>query len=141
MYALTLLSTALFAGAAFGQTHITAPAAGSTVTAGSEITVQVTVVGSLLNFDEISVAIGLQSCPDGSCNPTDQYLGTILYQGSYSPQASGVGNNLFENFTVTIPASTASGQATLGVANFYLAGGGFGPYLDVVSETLNIASA
>ncbi|KIJ16664.1 hypothetical protein PAXINDRAFT_56670, partial [Paxillus involutus ATCC 200175] len=111
---------ALFASAAFGQTYITAPAAGSTVTAGSEITVQVTVPDSLINFDEISVAIGLQSCPDGSCNPTDEYLGTILYQGPYTPQASGVGTNLFQNFTVTIPSSTSSGQAILGVANFYL---------------------
>ncbi|KAF8834789.1 hypothetical protein BDN67DRAFT_975749 [Paxillus ammoniavirescens] len=139
MYALTLLSTALFASAAFGQTYITAPAAGSTVTAGSEITVQVTVPDSLINFDEISVAIGLQSCPDGSCNPTEEYLGTILYQGPYTPQPSGVGTNLFQNFTVTIPSSTSSGQAILGVANFYLDGTGYTPNLNVVNETLTIA--
>ncbi|KAF9218253.1 hypothetical protein BS17DRAFT_791872 [Gyrodon lividus] len=139
MYALTLLSTALFASAAFGQTFITAPAAGSTVTAGSKITVQVTVADGPINFDEISVAIGLQSCPDGSCNPTSEYLGTILYQGPYSPQPSGVGLNLFQNFTVTIPASTPSGQAILGVANFYLDSIGYAPNLNVVNETLIIA--
>ncbi|KAF9242083.1 hypothetical protein BU15DRAFT_73011 [Melanogaster broomeanus] len=139
MYALTLLSAALFASVAFGQTYITAPAAGSTVTAGSEIIVQITVSSSPLNFDEISVAIGLQSCPDGSCNPTSEYLGTILYQGPYNPQASGVGNNLFENFTVTIPASTSSGQAILGAANFYLDSAGYAPNLNVVNETLYIA--
>ncbi|KIK81054.1 hypothetical protein PAXRUDRAFT_205440 [Paxillus rubicundulus Ve08.2h10] len=93
----------------------------------------------IINFDEISVAIGLQSCPDGSCNPTNEYLGTILYQGPYTPQPSGVGTNLFQNFTVTIPSSTPSGQAILGVANFYLDGTGYTPNLNVVNETLTIA--
>ncbi|KIJ16666.1 hypothetical protein PAXINDRAFT_168173 [Paxillus involutus ATCC 200175] len=139
MYALTLLSTALFASAAFGQTYITAPTAGSTVTAGSEITVRVTVGHGPVIWDEISVAIGLQSCPDGSCNPTNEYLGTILYKGPCTLQLSGVGTDLFQNFTVTIPSSTPSGQATLGVANFYLESIGYAPTLEVVNETLYIA--
>ncbi|KAH7889212.1 hypothetical protein F5I97DRAFT_485612 [Phlebopus sp. FC_14] len=139
MSILTWLSTALLASTAAAQTFITLPASGATVSAGSEITVQVTVVDAIINFDEISIAIGLQSCPTGACSPTSGFLGTVLYQGPYTPQPSGVGDNLYENFTVEIPASTSSGQAILGVANFFLDGQGYGPNLDVVNETLYIA--
>ncbi|KIM59202.1 hypothetical protein SCLCIDRAFT_1217994 [Scleroderma citrinum Foug A] len=132
-----LLSIALFIIPCFAQTYITLPSAGTNVTAGSNITVQVSVATGPINLDVISVAIGLQSCISG-CTSTSTYLGTILYAGSFKSQGLGTGNTLYENFTVTIPASMDSGQAILGVANFYLDGAGNGPNLNVVNETVYI---
>ncbi|KAF8844284.1 hypothetical protein BDN67DRAFT_978188 [Paxillus ammoniavirescens] len=116
------ISVALFVSTALAQgITIVSPAPGSTVTSGSSITVQVGTDIFIENLETIGIAIGLQSCPNGSgCSTADQGIGTILYMGLFDPLLGPEYNGLYQDFTVTIPSSTPVGQANLAVADFYL---------------------
>lgn len=49
-------------------------------------------------------------------------MGQILYNGPFNPQYHETYNPPYENFTVQIPSSIASGTALLGVAHVTLVG-------------------
>ncbi|KAH7929625.1 hypothetical protein BV22DRAFT_1029249 [Leucogyrophana mollusca] len=135
-----LLSAAFLAVSAVGQAvSIQSPAPGTTVAPGANITVQLGTTDSLTNVVHETVVIGIQSCPGGNCFPTSEGLGQILYQGSYNPQFGSGSDDLYEDFSVQIPASIAAGEAQLGVAHFYLIGAGFWPILQVINETIYIS--
>lgn len=69
---------------------------------------------------DVSVVIGLQSCPTFPCAPPDGILGNILFYGPYTPNLNGSPPS--QNFTVTIPAQMPKGRAQLGVAHLALIG-------------------
>ncbi|KAJ7851622.1 hypothetical protein B0H14DRAFT_2761277 [Mycena olivaceomarginata] len=105
------LSAAL-ATTAFAQTiSIQAPADGTTVQAGSSITVGV-----------------IQHRP--------RLAGNILYNGPFNPQQQ---NGVFlQDFTVTIPETASTGLMSLNVAHFTLRGLINTPSIETVNVTLNV---
>ncbi|KAH7882660.1 hypothetical protein F5I97DRAFT_1832311 [Phlebopus sp. FC_14] len=133
-----VLSLTIFTLSAFAQsTQLNYPPPGSTVTAGSDITVQVGMGGYPENIDVVSIVIGLIPCNGGQCSPPNEFLGTVLYQGPYNPQPG----NYFENYTVTVPQSFPAGEASLGVINFFLVGATYEPVFDFLNETLTVVAS
>ncbi|KIJ59728.1 hypothetical protein HYDPIDRAFT_100131 [Hydnomerulius pinastri MD-312] len=136
---------ALFCAAALASSTlaqsitIALPTEGSTVTAGSNIIVQIDKPMSLTGSEEVAVVIGIEPCNNGVCNPPSDGLGDILYNGPYNPQVIQGAWNPYENFTVTVP-SWYSGLAQIDVAHVYLLGAGLAPYLETESTTINIVS-
>ena len=66
----------------------------------------------------------MESCESTGCDAVSeaQMLGHVLFTGAYSPVMKTGTGDLFQNFTVQVPSSMASGQAMLTVAHFYLLG-------------------
>ncbi|KAF8554259.1 hypothetical protein OG21DRAFT_1484799 [Imleria badia] len=131
----TVLSLALLAGSALAQsTQLTYPPAGSTLTAGSNITVQVYMGGFPENIDVVAIVIGLAQCYGGTCYPASSYMGDILYQGPYTPQFG----NYYANYTVTVPASFPAGKASLNVINLFMVGAEYEPIVDYLNENVTV---
>ncbi|KAL4770064.1 hypothetical protein BDW60DRAFT_193423 [Aspergillus nidulans var. acristatus] len=130
---LTLAATAL------AQTAGLNLPGGTNLTAGSDVVVQVTRPNSLTGSTELAVAIGLQSCPKNHCVPADEMLGTAqLYHGDFNPQYHEYYLPPYENFTVTIPASTPKGMAVVAVAHAALVGASNVPLFEVLNSTVTI---
>ncbi|KIJ65470.1 hypothetical protein HYDPIDRAFT_27471 [Hydnomerulius pinastri MD-312] len=139
----TILSVALLVSSAVAQgISINFPTAGTTVTAGSTITVEVGMGDFIENLETIGIAIGLQSCPSpgvGYCSTADQGIGTILYTGPFNPAFGPKYYNIYQDFNVTIPASTPAGQANLAAADFFLVGLSQVPNMNFANASLIIA--
>nr|GAT51827.1 predicted protein [Mycena chlorophos] len=124
---------------------IGAPADGSTVTAGSNVVVEVDRPDSLTGSTEVAIVIGLATCQSaGDCPAPLDFLGTILYNGPYSPefQNNGSAPNKppYQNFTVTIPEG-ASGPSQLNVLHLALVGASEGALLEAKNISLTVALA
>ncbi|RAL04842.1 uncharacterized protein BO80DRAFT_431939 [Aspergillus ibericus CBS 121593] len=130
---------AFAAGAVAQNVYIALPTAGQTVQAGEQLTVQIQRPTPPTNVQEMSIAIGLQSCGSSTCYPASEALGTILYNGAYDPVYHEYYLPQYQNITVTIPEGTAAGAATLGVAHATLIGALYEPYLQTLSQNLTIA--
>ncbi|PIL22942.1 hypothetical protein GSI_15638 [Ganoderma sinense ZZ0214-1] len=130
----------LVASAAAQSVVIAAPAPSTTLSLGESFVVDVDRPASLTGSQEVAVAIGLRTCL-GSCtglNATSD-IGTSLFAGPYAPAAVGGGSlDVAQNFTVQVPVLFLTGPALLSVAHFALIEG-TEPFLEVVSETVNIA--
>ncbi|KAJ3564314.1 hypothetical protein NP233_g8376 [Leucocoprinus birnbaumii] len=133
----------IFAAILAGLTAVTAqsivigaPAPGTKLTAGQSTVINVETPAFLSSSQEVAVAIGIASCVS-FCPPTDEFLGNLLYQGSYTPKR--VLNDPLQqpnqNFTVTIPSHFPKGLASIGVAHFALIGAGLQPWL----QTKNVS--
>ncbi|KAF8844282.1 hypothetical protein BDN67DRAFT_978187 [Paxillus ammoniavirescens] len=135
------ISIALFVSTALAQgITIVSPVPGSTVTSGSSITIRVGTNIFIENLETIGIAIGLQSCPNGSgCSTADQGIGTILYTGPFNPLLGPEYYGPYQDFTVTIPSSTPAGQANLAAADFYLVGASQVPEMAFANASLIIA--
>ncbi|KAF8201987.1 hypothetical protein K438DRAFT_1671097 [Mycena galopus ATCC 62051] len=140
-FASIALSAAL-ATTVFAQSiSIQAPVDGTTVEAGSSITVEVIQHSSSSDLVQVALAIGL-----GIPNSAPAIGGDILYNGPFNPKTQNTGiptgqgpptANL-QNFTVTIPASTPGGLMSLNVAHFDLVGAVKIPNTETVNITLNV---
>ncbi|KAI6104424.1 hypothetical protein F5141DRAFT_613565 [Pisolithus sp. B1] len=129
----TLLYLATLLGFAMAQSvSILAPPAGAMLTPGSNFTVALKMSDFPENIDIVAVAIGLQSCTP-ACY-LYEYMGSVLYQGSYAPP--GV---LSANFTVTVPSSFQSGVAVLAANTLYLIGDEFQPQQDYVNQNVTVS--
>ncbi|KAF8218120.1 hypothetical protein K438DRAFT_1796336 [Mycena galopus ATCC 62051] len=131
---LSALLTTVFSQSAY----IGAPANGSTVHRGSNITVEIDRPDSLTGSTEIAIVIGLLFCGGtrSTCLPPSSTLGTILYSGGYAPEVhTGVAK---QNFTVEIPSTAQVGKSQLGLAHFSLVGAGEFPVLETRNITLNV---
>ncbi|KAJ8474696.1 hypothetical protein ONZ51_g7048 [Trametes cubensis] len=120
---------ALVASAMAQGVVISAPPPLATLTAGETTVVEVVRPDSLTGSQEVSVAIGIQSCvgraPAGTCDGVDTsgYIGTSpLYVGPYTPEIVPGGHSaaLVQNFTVTVPDYLQPGAAVIAVAHFSL---------------------
>ncbi|KAF7377901.1 hypothetical protein MSAN_00213800 [Mycena sanguinolenta] len=141
----SLALSTVFAATALAQSvGIGAPPDGTTVSAGSNITVEIDRPPTLTPSTEVAIIIGFLSCGGfaSSCPPPSEILGTILYNGPYDPEFSssggGVNHRPYQNFTVTIPSSASPGKAQLGVAHVALVGAGQYPFLETHNITLNV---
>ena len=70
------------------------------------------------NIDVVAIVIGLEPCLGGTCYPASSFMGSILYQGPYTPQPG----NYYANYTVTVPEGFIAGPASLNVINFFMVG-------------------
>ncbi|KAI0819522.1 hypothetical protein BC628DRAFT_1413656 [Trametes gibbosa] len=127
-------------GSAMAQSiALFAPAPNTTVTAGSDLVIDIEKKPSLSGPKDVSVAIGLRSCGE-NCSAVAAFggLGQVLFQGDYNPQLTpGSGSSAgFQNYTVTIPASTPKGPALLVVAHFFLGGAAFVPASEIINTTI-----
>ncbi|KAL4070078.1 hypothetical protein V8B97DRAFT_2007698 [Scleroderma yunnanense] len=127
---LTTLFTFVFAQTA----QILAPPPGTTLTAGTNFTVEIGMGSYPENIDVVAIVIGLMHC-NGTCTPPNQFMGSILYQGPYTP-ASGT---LSANYTVTVPSGFQSGTAQLGLIDFFMVGASYVPVFYFANETVTIA--
>jgi hypothetical protein len=75
---------------------------------------------TLSGSQDVSVVIGLQSCPTSPCAAPDSIMGDILFVGPYTPDPNGSPPS--QTFTVNIPAGMQKGRAQLGVVHFALIG-------------------
>ncbi|EMD40034.1 hypothetical protein CERSUDRAFT_81333 [Gelatoporia subvermispora B] len=128
--------------------QIGGPAEFASITAGSNITVEVDRPDSLTGSQEVAIVIALNSCsghPDNSCASFDvtQDLGHILYSGPYDPefhQGAGLPNKPpYQNFSVQVPSNLPAGEAALTVSHFSLVGAGPFPFFEVKNITLTVA--
>ncbi|KAJ3551484.1 hypothetical protein NM688_g4678 [Phlebia brevispora] len=141
-----LFALAALVGSAFAQSaFIEAPAPGTDVTPGSNVTVTVWKPDSLTGSTDIAIVLSLQSCvgiaPAGTCDGFDasQDLGTILHYGPFDPEVEPpISLGFHENYTVTIPSSTPKGAAALLLTHLVLVGLGPYPLLDISNITLNV---
>ncbi|KAG2121922.1 hypothetical protein DEU56DRAFT_833223 [Suillus clintonianus] len=134
-----LVATALMAASVCAQgAFINLPTPGSSITAGTNFTVQIGRPDTITGSQEISIVIGIQSCPTGNCLPLNWDLGTVLYAGPFNPQFGSGAYDPYEDFSVQIPASFVTGQAQLGLAHFSLIGELFWPNLQLVNETVYV---
>ncbi|KAI0772275.1 hypothetical protein BC629DRAFT_1595480 [Irpex lacteus] len=134
--ALTLLASAttFFGGTSAQNAYIALPVHGSSITRGTNITVQVTKPNSLTGSTSVALAIGLRSCEPSttawspSCKtiPSEGVFGDVLYSGSFSPVYHEPALPPYQNFTVYVPQGFAEGSAVLSVAHFFAAWGWYG---------------
>ncbi|KAG1742012.1 hypothetical protein EDB19DRAFT_1827931 [Suillus lakei] len=142
---LSLISTHSCNGA-----FINLPAPGSSITAGANFTVQIGLPSVVFNnnpahsqdtltgTEEISIVIAIQSCPTGNCLPVSEDMGTVLYEGPFNPQFGSGADDPYEDFSVQVPVSFATGQAQLGLAHFNLIGELYWPSLQLANETVYV---
>ncbi|KAH0583176.1 hypothetical protein J132_05370 [Termitomyces sp. J132] len=133
----------LFATVKAQSINIGFPPDGTSVTPGSNLTVEIDRPDTLTGSIEVAVVIAVLSCSRFSfgCIPVDQGMGTVLYNGGYNPQfhsTAPIGKPPHQNFTVTIPSNIPAGKAQLGVAHITLIGALNAPTLETRNITLNV---
>ncbi|KAI9463439.1 hypothetical protein HD554DRAFT_1312720 [Boletus coccyginus] len=132
------LSLVLFAGSALAQsTQINFPPPGSTLVAGCDTTVQIYMGGYPQNIDVVAIVIGLSQCLGGVCSPPSSFMGSILYQGPYTPYPG----TYYANYTVTVPEGFPAGMASLNAINFFMVGASYAPIVDYMNVTVTVAAA
>ncbi|KAH7910751.1 hypothetical protein BJ138DRAFT_1101588 [Hygrophoropsis aurantiaca] len=134
---LSILFFALFAAAQ--NAAIGYPPQGTSVSPGSSLIVQVERPNTLSGSEEVAVVIGIQSCATRACISPADFMGSILYNGKFSPQYYDPEDPPYQNITVQIPSSLANGTALIGVAHLTLIGAGLYPWLEVLNRTIAIA--
>ncbi|KAH8798450.1 hypothetical protein DL96DRAFT_887139 [Flagelloscypha sp. PMI_526] len=125
---LPFLFLASISSSVLAQTvNINTPPSGSSFSAGSSFSIQITRPPYIQSQTEVGIALGLQHCPSSTfCDTANNILGTtILYKGSFSP-VTGVG----QTFDVTIPSDFPTGTAQIGLARLALLGVSNAPYTD-----------
>ncbi|KAG1839187.1 hypothetical protein C8R48DRAFT_621813 [Suillus tomentosus] len=136
----SILSLVLFVASAFAQGAVIGyPPQGLSVSPGSNLVVQVERPDTLTGSVEVAVVIGIQSCPGTPCIDPADYMGQILYNGPFDPQFHETYLPPYENFTVQIPSSIASGTALLGVVHVTLVGASAGPLMEILNRTITIS--
>ncbi|KAK7440586.1 hypothetical protein VKT23_016934 [Stygiomarasmius scandens] len=117
-----LVFVAAMASSALGQSvEFGAPANGASVSAGTNITVEVDVPTPPTPFQDVSVAIGLTMCEQFTCGNPQELMQFLLFAGPFNPERDPQARTkpAHQNFTVTLP-SGQSGPAQLGVVHFTL---------------------
>ncbi|KAH9945901.1 uncharacterized protein BXZ73DRAFT_95418 [Epithele typhae] len=132
--------SALVASSVAQSVLIRSPAPNETVSPNQTFVVEVDKPNSLSPSMDISVAIGMESCNAAGCEAVSQaqMLGNVLFAGGFDPVLKPGTGDLFQNFTVQVPATMPSGQAMLTVAHFYLLGAGANPAVELANVTLNL---
>ncbi|KAJ3571625.1 hypothetical protein NP233_g3643 [Leucocoprinus birnbaumii] len=124
-FALPLLA---FASSVAAQaTFITLPTAGTQVSKGSNITVQITKKDSMMGSIEVGLVLSFQYCGTSSpCPSATNQLGDILYIGKLDAPFHDTPGEPYENITVTIPDYSFEDPAPAQIieTRFHLIGAG-----------------
>ncbi|KAG6876898.1 hypothetical protein C0993_012304 [Termitomyces sp. T159_Od127] len=132
----------LFSAAEAQRATIGYPPDGTSVTPGSNLTVEVDRENSLTGSVEVAVIIGVTSCLATGCLPVSDGLGTVLYNGEYNPEFhpdAPFYKPPHQNFTITIPPTLSNGTSQLGVVRVSLLGASSVPITEFLNLTLNVA--
>ncbi|KAI0360251.1 hypothetical protein OH77DRAFT_1393630 [Trametes cingulata] len=137
-----IVLAALALSALAQQAQIVSPAAGSTIAAGSEVTIEVHQDGAATDDVQVAIILGIRNCPSGDCNgfdPSEDGMGTLLYSGLFNPQHSPTEpqKGLFQDFTVQVPDSM-SGSTLLSLAHLQAVGAVKIPIFNVSSIVVNV---
>ncbi|CAI7609784.1 unnamed protein product [Penicillium palitans] len=120
---------AIFYGVSLAQNSIIGtPTVGQKLTRDRKTVVQVERPNSLTGSAEIVVVIGISFCVSTVCRSADEAMGTILYRGDFDPQYYEANRPPYQNFTVTVPNSIATGNAQINIAHVALVGSWSDPY-------------
>ncbi|KIM51719.1 hypothetical protein SCLCIDRAFT_142655 [Scleroderma citrinum Foug A] len=134
------LALLLLAAVACAQSAVIGyPPNGYTVSPGASLTVQIQCPNSLTGSEEVAIVIGFQSCRTNGCISPSSFMGQILYNGPFEPQYHEPMTPLYENFTVQVPSSAATGTALIGVVHVTLIGASYYPYMEVLNTTLTVS--
>ncbi|KAI2713380.1 hypothetical protein CBS147332_5120 [Penicillium roqueforti] len=133
----SFFSVTLFIAAAIAQSAtIGLPTENQEINPGTEVVVQVQRPNSLSGSTEVGIAIGLSSCASAPCRSAEDILGTILYNGPFSPVYHETNLPPYENFTITVPASATVGKSQINVAHAALIGAGPSAFLESFNQTV-----
>lgn len=81
---------------------------------------------SIMGSSEVGMVIGLLQCQQDPCPPPNAQLGSIVFNGQFSPQLhSDKPGEPYQNFTITVPAflsNFGTTKAQLATAHFHLIG-------------------
>ncbi|KAF9524266.1 hypothetical protein CPB83DRAFT_898020 [Crepidotus variabilis] len=136
-----VVATIGIVGAAAQRSFIANPIAGTTISPGQHITVQVIRPNSLQGSTEVGLVIALLQCREDPCPPPSSQLGNVLYNGQYNPVLHEQPGRPYQNFTVTVPGFQAGdglNKAQLATARFHLIGAGPSPTLELNTVQLNL---
>ncbi|KAL0948257.1 hypothetical protein HGRIS_010853 [Hohenbuehelia grisea] len=116
------------------------PAEGTSIPAGSNLTIEIDRPDTLSASKEVALVLGLQTCAEAPCPPPDSALGTTLYSGGFDPQfqIESTGKPPHQNFTVFVPPTTPKGTAQLSAMHLSLIGAGPMPFMELKNITINI---
>ncbi|KAF9069440.1 hypothetical protein BDP27DRAFT_1363285 [Rhodocollybia butyracea] len=131
----SLVTTSVLAQAPF----FGAPQSLAQVTVGEDVLVSVFQGASNSQFEDVAIALGISQCFTGadSCSGPGGGLVDVFYAGPFN--ATFVGTNRFQNFTVTIPSFYEPGQfAQVTAALFTLVGAEATPNLDTIAIVLQV---
>ncbi|KAF5345160.1 hypothetical protein D9758_009644 [Tetrapyrgos nigripes] len=135
---------ALATGVLAQSAYIEKPADGDSVTAGSSLVIDVVRPNTISSSQEVGIAIGISSCTSKACLPANSTLGTLLYNGRFTPQydedqAATGQYQPHQNITVQIPGDFTKGTAQINFAHFFLLGASLSPYIETseVNVTVN----
>ncbi|EIW81110.1 hypothetical protein CONPUDRAFT_124063 [Coniophora puteana RWD-64-598 SS2] len=140
----SLAAVPLFVAAAMAQVvSLSAPTNGQTISSGQQMTVQVTEPDSNSSWEEVAVVVGISSCSTSGCPSAEEDgMQYILYNGQYKPAYPNPNPQHvqpYQDFTVTLPATLAKGEAVVSVAHFALIGASYVPYTGFANVTVSVA--
>ncbi|KAI0360252.1 hypothetical protein OH77DRAFT_1418123 [Trametes cingulata] len=136
-----LVLAALALSALAQQAQIVSPAAGSTIAAGSEVTIEVHQDESATDDVQVAIILGISGC-SSNCDdfdPSESGMGTILFGGVFDPQRdpSQPQKGLFQDFTFQVP-DFLSGSAVLTLAHLQAVGAVKIPTFSTSSVVINV---
>ncbi|KAI0654830.1 hypothetical protein C8Q70DRAFT_936706 [Cubamyces menziesii] len=140
----SILVLAALALSAFAQqATIVTPTAGSNITGGSAITIEVHQDESATDDVQVAVILGFRTCPSGSCagiDPSEDGVGDIIYAGNFDPQRdpSQPQKGLFQDFAWAVPADLP-GPGLLSLVHLQAVGAVKVPVLDTSSIQITIS--
>lgn len=137
----SILSLGLVASTALAQSvSIGLPTAGAQLYTSTNATFQIQRPDSLTGSEEIAVVIGINKCSSGAtCIPPEDSMGTVMYNGPFNPQFHETYLPPYQNFTLEIPESVATGNGIVTVAHFSLVGASTYPLIEYHNQTVTIA--
>ncbi|KAI8971317.1 hypothetical protein BD414DRAFT_224573 [Trametes punicea] len=104
-----LILASLALSALAQQATIVTPAANSTVTGGSVVTIEVHQDESATDDVQVAAILGFHTCPAGDCSgldPSEDGVGDIIYAGAFNPARDPTQpqKGLFEDFSWSVPS-------------------------------------
>ncbi|KAF9260742.1 hypothetical protein L218DRAFT_932259 [Marasmius fiardii PR-910] len=137
---LTTIVSALIASVLAQRAEIGIPQDGAQVTAGSTVTVRIDRPNFQSSTQEVAIVLGFQPCPSSPCHAASDGVGEILYTGPYNPVFETPTSSLppYQNFSLTIPASTPKGAAQLSLTHFSMIGASRVPFLEVKAVNVTV---
>ncbi|KAM5541853.1 hypothetical protein V8D89_004582 [Ganoderma adspersum] len=141
----TFLVIISLAASAFAQlASIVSPTNGSTITAGSQLTVDVHQDGAATDDVQIAIVLGLASCLNTPCTevvPGQDGVGTILLKSLFDPQRdpSLPQEGLHQNFTMVVPENVLTGPSILSLTHLQMVGANKNAALATTGIIVNVA--
>ncbi|KIO04218.1 hypothetical protein M404DRAFT_143588, partial [Pisolithus tinctorius Marx 270] len=93
----------------------------------------------LTGSEGVAVVIGFQSREANRCISSNDDLGQVLYNGSFSLEYHELTSPPYKNFTVEVPNTAPDRTALIRVVRVTLVGAGYYLYMEALNTTGNIA--